>query len=231
MDNIDSKEVDKFSKLARDWWDADGALKTLHQVNPIRLHFINKFCSFNTKEIIDIGCGGGILTESMVTGDNHVSGLDASVDAISIAREHADTNGTMINYIHSTVEDLVDTDNKQYDIVTCMEMLEHVPDPDSIISSIAKLTKTGGIFFASTLNRNIRSYLLSIVAAEKIFNIVPKGTHEYAKFIKPYELVKSAENHGFRALEISGILYNPITNSFRLGKKPDVNYIIAFQKV
>lgn len=231
MSNVDNKEVDKFSKMAKEWWDSEGLLKTLHQVNPTRLEFIKKFCSFNTKEIIDIGCGGGILTESLLTTDNHVSGLDASADAINIAREHAKTNNKSINYINTTIEDLVETDNKKYEIVTCMEMLEHVPDPDSIIASISKLTKTGGIFFASTLNRNVKSYLLSIVAAEHVFNIVPKGTHEYAKFIKPYELVKSAENHGFKALKISGILYNPITNSFRLGRNPDVNYIIAFQKV
>ena len=231
MSNVDNKEVDKFSKLAKQWWDKDGVLKTLHQVNPYRLKFIKKFCTLNDKQIIDIGCGGGILTESLVTDTNNVSGLDASADAIAAAQKHATDNKLSINYINSTIEDLVDTTKEQFDIVTCMEMLEHVPDPDSIIQSISKITKSGGMFFASTLNRNIKSYLLSIVAAEHILNIVPKGTHEYSKFIKPYELVKSAEKHGFRAVEITGMHYNPITGSFKLGKNSDVNYIISFQKV
>jgi 2-polyprenyl-6-hydroxyphenyl methylase/3-demethylubiquinone-9 3-methyltransferase len=231
MSNVDNKEIDKFSKMAKDWWDKDGVLKTLHQVNPYRLQFIKKFTSIENKNIIDIGCGGGILTESLVADKNNVSGLDASTEAIEIARKHAIDNNLNINYINSTIEDLADTTKDKFDIVTCMEMLEHVPDPDSIIESISKLTKSGGMFFASTLNRNIKSYLLSIVAAEHLLNIVPKGTHEYSKFIKPYELVKSAEKHGFRAVEITGMHYNPITGSFKLGKNSDVNYIIAFQKV
>ena len=231
MSNIDNNEVDKFSRLASSWWNPNGELKTLHQVNPIRLEFIKKFTDLNNKKIIDIGCGGGILSESLTKNSNDVYGLDASSQAISIAKEHAKQNKLKINYINSTVEDFVIQGNLDFDIVTCMEMLEHVPDPESIIASIAKLIKKDGLFFASTLNRNIKSYLLSIVAAEHILKMVPQGTHHYNKFIKPYELIKTAEKYGFTALKIIGVHYNPLTNNFKLGSGADVNYIIAFRKI
>ncbi|APC92185.1 MULTISPECIES: bifunctional 2-polyprenyl-6-hydroxyphenol methylase/3-demethylubiquinol 3-O-methyltransferase UbiG [Francisella] len=231
MNNIDNNEVDKFSRLASSWWNPNGELKTLHQVNPLRLEFIKKFTGLDNKKIIDIGCGGGILSESLTTKTNDVYGLDASPQAISIAKEHAKQNKLKINYINSTVEDFVIQCNLNFDIVTCMEMLEHVPDPESIIASIAKLIKKDGLFFTSTLNRNLKSYLLSIVAAEHILKMVPQGTHQYSKFIKPYELIKTAEKYGFTALEIIGVHYNPLTNSFKLGNGVDVNYIIAFRKV
>ena len=231
MSNVDNNEVSKFSRLAQDWWNSNGELKTLHQVNPLRLKFIQKHTILDSKNIIDIGCGGGILTESLTTSNNRVSGLDASYDAIAIAKEHAQKNNLNIDYINSTIEDFVASEDKQFDVISCMEMLEHVPNPESIISSIAKIIKKDGYFFASTLNRNLKSYLLSIVAAEHILKIVPKGTHEYAKFIKPYELIKVAEKYGFKALEITGVHYNPLNDSFKLGKNADVNYIIAFKKV
>jgi 2-polyprenyl-6-hydroxyphenyl methylase/3-demethylubiquinone-9 3-methyltransferase len=231
MSNVDNNEVDKFSRLAKNWWNPNGELKTLHQVNPLRLKFIQKYTDLDSKNIIDIGCGGGILTESLTTTNNSVSGLDASCEAITIAKEHAKQNNLNIRYINSTIEDFVAIENKEFDVISCMEMLEHVPDPESIIASIAKIIKKDGYFFASTLNRNLKSYLLSIVAAEHILKIVPKGTHEYAKFIKPYELIKVAEKYGFKALEITGIHYNPLNDSFKLGKNVDINYIIAFKKV
>ena len=231
MSNVDNNEVDKFSRLAKNWWNPNGELKTLHQVNPLRLKFIQKYTDLDSKSIIDIGCGGGILTESLTTTNNSVSGLDASCEAITIAKEHAKQNNLNIRYINSTIEDFVAIENKEFDVISCMEMLEHVPDPESIIASIAKIIKKNGYFFASTLNRNLKSYLLSIVAAEHILKIVPKGTHEYAKFIKPYELIKVAKKYGFKALEITGIHYNPLNDSFKLGKNVDINYIIAFKKV
>ncbi|MBK2108930.1 bifunctional 2-polyprenyl-6-hydroxyphenol methylase/3-demethylubiquinol 3-O-methyltransferase UbiG [Francisella tularensis] len=231
MINIDNNEVDKFSRLADNWWNHNGELKTLHQVNPLRLEFIKKFTSLDNKKIIDIGCGGGILSESLTTNNNDVYGLDASSEAINVAKQHAKQNKLKINYINSTIEDFVTQGNLDFDIVTCMEMLEHVPEPESIIASIAKLIKKDGLFFASTLNRNLKSYLLSIVAAEHILKMVPQGTHQYNKFIKPYELIKTAEKYGFVALEIIGVHYNPLTNSFKLASGADVNYIIAFRKV
>ncbi|AEI35272.1 3-demethylubiquinone-9 3-methyltransferase [Francisella salina] len=231
MSNIDSNEVDKFSRLASDWWNPKGELKTLHQVNPLRLEFIKKFTNLSNEKIIDVGCGGGILTESLKNQTNNVCGLDASSQAINVAKEHAKLNNLEIEYISSTIEDFITNNDTQFDVITCMEMLEHVPDPESIIASISKLIKKDGLFFASTLNRNIKSYLLSIVAAEHILKMVPQGTHQYAKFIKPYELIKTAENYGFSALEIIGVHYNPITDSFKLGKGTDVNYIVAFKKV
>ena len=231
MSNVDNNEVDKFSRLAKNWWNPNGELKTLHQVNPLRLKFIQKHILLNNKNIIDIGCGGGILTESLVTGDNSVSGLDASNEAIAVAKEHAGKQNMNIDYISSTIEDFASSKENSFDVISCMEMLEHVPDPESIIASIAKIIKKDGYFFASTLNRNLKSYLLSIVAAEHILKIVPKGTHEYTKFIKPYELIKVAEKYGFKALEITGVHYNPLNDSFKLGKNADVNYIISFKKV
>ncbi len=231
MSNVDKNEVDKFSSLAKNWWDPNGELKTLHQVNPLRLKFILKHTNLDSKDIIDIGCGGGILTESLTTSNNCVSGLDASCEAIAIAKEHAQKSNLNIEYLNLTIEDFVAREYKHFDVINCMEMLEHVPDPESIIASIAKISKKDGYFFVSTLNRNLKSYLLSIVAAEYILKMVPKGTHEYAKFIKPYELIKVVERYGFKALEIIGVHYNPLNDSFKLGKNADVNYIIAFKKV
>ncbi|API86164.1 bifunctional 2-polyprenyl-6-hydroxyphenol methylase/3-demethylubiquinol 3-O-methyltransferase UbiG [Francisella uliginis] len=229
--NIDNNEVNKFSSLAKTWWDANGELKTLHQVNPLRLEFVKKFTDLDNKNIIDIGCGGGILTESLATPSNNVYGLDASPEAINVAKEHSKVSNLNIEYINSTIEDFTENNTVEFDVVTCMEMLEHVPDPESIIASIAKIIKKDGMFFASTLNRNLKSYLLSIVAAEHILKMVPQGTHQYSKFIKPYELIKVAEKYGFEALEIIGIHYNPLLNNFKLGKGADINYIIAFKKV
>ena len=229
--NIDNNEINKFSSLAKTWWNVNGELKTLHQVNPLRLKFVKKFTNLDNKKIIDIGCGGGILTESLVTPSNNVYGLDASSEAINVAKEHSKTSNLSIKYFNSTIEDFINNNNGQFDIVTCMEMLEHVPDPESIIASIAKIIKKDGIFFASTLNRNLKSYLLSIVAAEHILKMVPQGTHQYSKFIKPYELIKIAEKYGFEALEIIGVHYNPLLKNFKLGKGADINYIIAFKKV
>ncbi|MED7818770.1 MULTISPECIES: bifunctional 2-polyprenyl-6-hydroxyphenol methylase/3-demethylubiquinol 3-O-methyltransferase UbiG [unclassified Francisella] len=229
--NVDNNEVNKFSSLAKTWWDANGELKTLHQVNPLRLDFVKKFTTLDNKNIIDIGCGGGILTESLVTQNNNVHGLDASLDAINIAKEHSKISSLNIKYVNSTIEDFAENNTIEFDVVTCMEMLEHVPNPESIIESIAKIIKKDGLFFASTLNRNLKSYLLSIVAAEHILKMVPQGTHQYSKFIKPYELIKTAEKYGFEALEIIGVHYNPLLNNFKLGKGADINYIIAFKKV
>ncbi|QIV94156.1 bifunctional 2-polyprenyl-6-hydroxyphenol methylase/3-demethylubiquinol 3-O-methyltransferase UbiG [Allofrancisella frigidaquae] len=231
MNNLDNNEVDKFSRLANGWWDPNGELKTLHQINPLRLEFIKQHTTFDNKKVFDIGCGGGILTESLVTKNNKVYGLDASGEAISVAKGHAKSNNLDINYINSTIEEFAAVTEDQFDVITCMEMLEHVPDPESVVTSISKLAKQGSLFFASTLNRNLKSYLLSIVAAEHILKIVPKGTHQYNKFIRPYELIKVAEKYGFKPLEIIGIHYNPITDSFKLGKNADVNYIVAFEKV
>ena len=231
MENINHQEVEKFSKLANEWWNMDGELKTLHQINPLRLSFIQKFCSIKDKTVLDIGCGGGILAESLAKNNAITSALDASAEAIVVAKNHAEKSNLKINYYNCTIEDFAQSNDKTFDIVTCMEMLEHVPSPESIIKEAAKLVKSGGYFFASTLNRNMKSYLLSIVAAEYILKMVPKGTHEYSKFIKPYELIKEAEKNGLKAVEMIGIHYNPIIKSFKLGKNSDVNYIIAFKKV
>ncbi len=230
MKNVSSNEVDKFSQLANQWWDSEGSLKTLHQINPLRMEFIQKHCSMTEKTAIDIGCGGGILAEAMAKKCSSVSALDASGEAIDVAKAHAEKSKLDINYNHCTIEEFTAKNDTQFDIVTCMEMLEHVPDPESIITEAAKLTKDNGYFFASTLNRNLKSYLLSIVAAEHVLKMVPAGTHEYSKFIKPYEMIKVAEKNGLKPIGMIGIHYNPITKSFSLGKNSDVNYIIAFKK-
>lgn len=230
--NINTKEVEKFSQLSQEWWNPEGPLKTLHQVNPLRLEFIEKFCSLTNINILDIGCGGGILAEALAKKAAKVSALDASSKAIEVAKEHSQLTGLKINYYNNTIEEFTNINkNDSFDIVTCMEMLEHVPDPESIIEEAAKLVKKDGYLFASTLNRNLKSYLLSIITAEHILKMVPKGTHEYSKFIKPYELTKIAEANNLKPVEIIGIHYNPLKKDFYLGKNVDVNYIIAFKKI
>ena len=231
MKNISHSEVEKFSQLANQWWDSEGPLKTLHQVNPLRVSFIKQHINLEKLDVLDIGCGGGILAEAIAKQNASVTALDASKEAIEIAKLHNEQNNLTIDYFHQTIESFTQNNNKKFDVITCMEMLEHVPNPESIILEASKLLKDNGSLFISTLNRNIKSFLLSIVAAEHILKMVPKGTHEYSKFIKPYEIIKEAEKFNLKAFDSIGIHYNPIFKNFKLGKNVDVNYILAFKKV
>ncbi|WP_116964413.1 bifunctional 2-polyprenyl-6-hydroxyphenol methylase/3-demethylubiquinol 3-O-methyltransferase UbiG [Fastidiosibacter lacustris] len=229
--NVDQSEINKFSALAHQWWCEDGEFRTLHQVNPLRLQFIEQCVGkLNDLRVVDIGCGGGILTESLAYKGAYVTGLDLAEASLSIAKLHLLESGLDIRYLQQTVESLAQQETNNFDVVTCMEMLEHVPDPESIIASCARLVKNDGWLFFSTLNRNLKSYLLSIVMAEYVMNLIPKGTHEYAKYIKPMELIKAARKYGLQAIKIKGVHYNFLTKTLSLGGDADVNYIIAFKK-
>lgn len=234
MDNIlqhEQREVDKFNDLAHEWWDVDGGFKTLHHVNPVRLDFITKQTDLRGKSVIDIGCGGGILAESMARLGAHVTGIDLAPQSIEIAQLHLHESGLNVNYECIDSAALVNKTHTPYDVLTCMEMLEHVPNPDTIISNCGQLLTSGGVAFFSTLNRNLKSYLLGVIAAEYLLKLIPKGTHEYKKFIKPSELSTMLNKHGFQLLSISGIEYNPLTYKASLTQNVDINYIISCRKI
>ncbi len=230
-DNVHLHEINKFGSMAERWWDPQGEFKTLHDVNPLRLSFIQKFVNLEGMRIVDVGCGGGILTEGLAKQNAEALGIDLSEDLIDIADLHGLETGIKVNYQKISVEALADEQPESFDHVTCMEMLEHVPDPGSIINACAKLVKPGGMVFFSTLNRQAKAYLLAIVAAEHVLQMLPKGTHDYKTFIKPSELCQYARNAGLELQDMIGIEYNPFNKQFNLGKDIDVNYIAAFKRV
>ncbi len=230
-DNVHAHEIHKFGSMAERWWDKQGEFKTLHAVNPLRLQFIQQFTEISNKRGVDVGCGGGILTEALAQHGVDALGIDLSGDLIDVAELHALEMGvSTVNYQKISVEKLAEEQPESFDFVTCMEMLEHVPDAGSIISACAKLVKPDGMVFFSTLNRKPKAFLLAIVAAEYVLQMLPKGTHEFKTFIKPHELSKTARSVGLELQSMIGIEYNPITQRFSLGKDVDVNYIAAFKK-
>ncbi|WP_413284561.1 bifunctional 2-polyprenyl-6-hydroxyphenol methylase/3-demethylubiquinol 3-O-methyltransferase UbiG [Vibrio sp. MA40-2] len=225
--NVDLAEIKKFEDMASRWWDLDGEFKPLHQINPLRLNYVlEKANGLFDKTVLDVGCGGGILSESMAKQGANVTGLDMGKEPLEVARLHALETQTTLNYIQSTIEDHAEQNPHSYDVITCMEMLEHVPDPLSIIKSCEKLVKPGGHVFFSTLNRNVKSYVFAIVGAEHLLKLVPKGTHHHDKFIKPSELLNMLDKTTLVELGITGLHYNLLTDSYRLGTKVDVNYIV-----
>lgn len=229
--NVDPAEIKKFEEMAERWWDLQGEFKPLHQINPPRLQYIMDGADgLFGKKILDVGCGGGILAESMAAEGADVTGLDMGKEPLQVARLHALESGIDVKYIQTTVEQHAEEHREAYDVVTCMEMLEHVPDPLSVVRACAELVKPGGQVFFSTLNRNIPSYLFAIVGAEYITGIVPKGTHDFNKFFKPSELFKLIDQTTLIEKGITGICYNPLKDSFYLGKRVDVNYIIHSEK-
>jgi 2-polyprenyl-6-hydroxyphenyl methylase/3-demethylubiquinone-9 3-methyltransferase len=231
-DNVHAHEIHKFGSMAELWWDKQGEFKTLHAVNPLRLKFIQEYLSIAGKRAVDVGCGGGILTEALAQLGVNSLGIDLSHDLIDVAELHAlETETASVNYQKIAVEKLAEEQPESFDFVTCMEMLEHVPDAGSIVAACAKLVKPDGMVFFSTLNRKPKAFLLAIVAAEYVLQIVPKGTHEYKTFIKPSELSQTARAVGLELQGIIGIEYNPLTQHFSLGKDVDVNYIAAFKKI
>ncbi len=230
MSNVDQSEIDKFSALAHRWWDPTSEFKPLHAINPLRLGWIETITSLAGKKVLDVGCGGGILAESLSKAGAIVSGIDLSNKALKVAELHQLESGTTVHYRSISAEDLAKQEPEQYDVVTCMEMLEHVPDPNSVVQACADLCKPGGNIFFSTLNRNPKSYLFAIVGAEYILKLLPKGTHEYDKFIKPSELAHFTRQANLELIEIKGMTYNPITQVYRLGSDTDVNYMIATRK-
>lgn len=228
--NADQIEIDKFSALAHRWWDPSSEFKPLHAINPLRLGWIQEHVSIAGKKVLDVGCGGGILAESMAVAGAQAKGIDLSEKALKVADLHSLETGVKVEYEYISAENLAQKEAGQYDVVTCMEMLEHVPDPLSIIKSCAALVKPGGKVFFSTLNRNPKSYLFAIIGAEYLLRILPKGTHDYKKFIKPSELNEFIREAGLELNELIGLSYNPITEVYSLGRDTDVNYLMATTK-
>ncbi|WP_420936103.1 bifunctional 2-polyprenyl-6-hydroxyphenol methylase/3-demethylubiquinol 3-O-methyltransferase UbiG [Alteromonas sp. A081] len=228
MSNVDPQEIDKFSQLASRWWDPEGEFKPLHLINPLRLDFINHNAQgLFGKAVIDIGCGGGILAESMAKAGAKVTGLDMAHASLEVAKLHGLESGTKVDYVCSTAEDYANENAGKFDVVTCMEMLEHVPNPASVVSACAALAKPGGHVFFSTLNRNIKSYLMGIVGAEYVLKLVPKGTHDHSKFLKPSELMSMTDNAGLLPRDMTGLHMDPVTQGFYLSaNNMDVNYLL-----
>ncbi len=224
--NADPAELHKFSELAHRWWDPESEFKPLHEINPLRLNWIDRHVSLTGKRVVDVGCGGGILSESMAALGASVSGIDLSEKALGVARLHLYESGQNVDYHLISAEQFADEHAGSFDVVTCMEMLEHVPDPGSTIAACAKLLKPGGHAFFSTLNRNCKSYLFAVIGAEYILKLLPTGTHEYAKFIKPSELARYCREAGLDLDELTGLHYNPITRTYSLNADTSVNYLI-----
>lgn len=223
--NVDDNEVSRFEALAHRWWDPQGAFKPLHDINPIRAQFIDERLPLNGKRILDIGCGGGILTEEMSRRGAQVTGIDAGEAVINVARLHQIESKTAVTYQRQTAEEHLLNHRENYDVVTCLELLEHVPNPASLVEVCTQLTRPGGSVFFSTINRNIKSWLNAIIAAEYVFGILPRGTHDYAKFIKPSELSRWSRLAGLELKELIGMGYNPFTGSARLIRDVGINYL------
>ena len=229
--NLDHDEVNKFDELAAKWWDKDGEFRPLHQINPLRVDFIEERSSVKDKKVLDVGCGGGILAEALSELGANVTGIDASENTIGVAKSHSRSIGSDVIYIQNTIEEFISSHpNEKFDVITCLEMLEHVPSPNEIIKSCSSLLKDDGNIFFSTINRNPRSYLFAVIGAEYILNLLPKGTHDYEKFIKPSELAKWIREAGLNSKETIGLSYNPITGNYWLGKDIQVNYMVHAKK-
>jgi 2-polyprenyl-6-hydroxyphenyl methylase/3-demethylubiquinone-9 3-methyltransferase len=225
--NADPLEIQKFSALAHRWWDPTSEFRPLHEINPLRLEWINARVPLAGKKVIDIGCGGGILTESMAKKGANVTGIDLSEKALQVADLHSLESGVQVRYELISAEAMAEREAGQYDVVTCMEMLEHVPDPAAIVQACARLVKPGGHVFFSTLNRNPKSYLFAIIGAEYLLRMLPKGTHDYDKFIKPAELAQFARSAGLDVDGLKGLSYNPLSKIYSLGLDTSVNYMAA----
>ncbi|WP_295487945.1 bifunctional 2-polyprenyl-6-hydroxyphenol methylase/3-demethylubiquinol 3-O-methyltransferase UbiG [Accumulibacter sp.] len=226
MINADQNELEKFSQLAHRWWDPSSDFKPLHDINPLRLEWIDGHCQLAGKRVVDVGCGGGLLSEGMSAKGATVTGIDLSDKALSVARLHLLESGRQVDYRQLSAEELAAQHAGSYDVVTCMEMLEHVPDPASTVAACAALTRPGGHVFFSTINRNPKAYLLAVIGAEYVLRMLPKGTHDYARFIKPSELSRWARNVGLDPDDLRGMSYNPLTRRYALGSDSDVNYLL-----
>lgn len=228
--NVDPDEIHKFSEIQHDWWNPVGQCAPLHHINPLRLKFIQDRVELNHKKIVDIGCGGGILTESLAKAGAHVTGIDLSHSALEAARIHSKEHNLNIHYDCISAEDFAENHPGQFDVVTCMEMLEHVPDPSSILRACHKLLKPNGKLFLSTINRNLKSYAFAILGAEWILNLLPRGTHDYAKFIKPSELCEWSRQVDLSLKDFTGISYNPFSKNYKLDTNISVNYLAYGEK-
>ncbi len=229
--NVDIQEIEKFNLLAHKWWDPTSEFKPLHEINPLRLNFIKSSVNIKGKKILDVGCGGGILSESLANEGADVTGIDQGDRVIKIAKLHAKESGIKVKYKHINIEDFYKNTDERFDVITCLEMLEHVPDPNSIINTCSKLLMPGGKIYFSTINKNLKAFLFAIIGAEYILNLLPKGTHEYKKFIKPSQLQSWANSNGLSFDSIIGMTYNPITQKYKLSQDTSVNYIVEVSSV
>lgn len=229
--NIDESEIKKFAELADKWWDKNGDFKPLHVINPLRANYIFDKLDISNKKVLDVGCGGGILSEALYEKGADVTGIDAAGPGINIAKIHAEQNNKTITYYENTAEELYEKCKKNYDVVTCLEVLEHVPDPAMLVSTCLKLLKPNGHLFLSTINKNPRSFITAIVGAEYIFNILPKGTHEFNKFIKPSKLAEYIRKADGKLIESKGMFYNPLTHKANLNNDLGVNYMMYARKI
>jgi 2-polyprenyl-6-hydroxyphenyl methylase / 3-demethylubiquinone-9 3-methyltransferase len=228
--NVDPAELQKFSDLAHRWWDPTSEFKPLHEINPLRLDLIDRVASLQGKRVLDVGCGGGILSESMSKKGAEVTGIDLGEKALKVAQLHGLESGVKVDYRLVSVEALADEMPGSFDVVTCMEMLEHVPDPAAVVQACVRLLKPGGTVFFSTINRNPKAYMFAVVGAEYVLNLLPRGTHDYDKFIKPSELVAWCRHAGLSGFAFKGMSYNPLTRQYRLGEDVSVNYILYATK-
>lgn len=230
LHNVDPDEIEKFERLAGRWWDPNSEFKPLHDINPLRLDYIDRLAPLPDRTVLDVGCGGGLLTEAMAQRGARVTGIDMGKTPLSVARLHQHESGLTIDYRQATAEQLAAEQTGSYDIVTCLEMLEHVPDPAATIAACAQLITDDGYVFLSTINRNPKAWLFAVVGAEYLLNLLPRGTHDYNKFIRPSEMEEWARLAGLRLVDLTGMSYNPLTQTYSLGKDVSVNYLACFRK-
>jgi 2-polyprenyl-6-hydroxyphenyl methylase/3-demethylubiquinone-9 3-methyltransferase len=228
--NFSQEEIDKFDGFAEDWWDPNGSMRPLHLLNPLRCDYVKQHTQLNGATLLDVGCGAGLFSEALAQDGAKVSAIDMSEGALKVAKEHAEKNKINISYVKSTAESYAQQYTAQADIVTCMEMIEHVPDPSAIVQACADAAKPGGVVFFSTINRTLKGYFQAILGAEYLLRLLPKGTHEYAKFIRPSELNKWAQNAGLELLDLTGVGYNPVTELFKFKSDVSVNYLCCYTK-
>jgi 2-polyprenyl-6-hydroxyphenyl methylase / 3-demethylubiquinone-9 3-methyltransferase len=230
MQNVDQLELEKFSQLAHRWWDPTSEFKPLHDINPLRLDHIDATAGLSGKRVLDVGCGGGILSEAMAARGAHVTGIDLADKPLKVARLHMLESGRKVEYLKIAAEDLAAQRGAEFDVVTCMELLEHVPNPAATVQACSELVRPGGWIFFATLNRNPKSYLYAVIGAEYLLRLLPRGTHDYSKFIKPSELASMCRRSGLSVSGIVGMTYNPLTRVYSLGSDANVNYILHAQK-
>ena len=228
--NVDPLELEKFSQLAHRWWDPESEFKPLHEINPLRLNYIDSIADLSGKTVLDVGCGGGILSEAMTARGARVTGIDLADKPLKVARLHLLESGLEVEYVKIAAEALAATSETRYDVVTCMEMLEHVPDPAATVRACSELVKPGGFVFFATLNRNPKSYAFAILGAEYILKLLPRGTHEYARFLRPSELSRHCREAGLAVADLTGMTYNPLTKVYAVGRDVDVNYIVGCRR-